>query len=292
MRKIMNYIDLHVHSTCSDGTFSPSELVKLANQHMLSAFALTDHDTVGGIFEAQKTAKELTDAGHPVRVIPGVELSAAYKEREIHILGLLIDDHNPALLAALESAIKNREQRNAKMLEKLQNGGFDISDADLYNGNKHTVITKAHFANALILHGYTRNITEAFRKYLDFGRPYYVPREYVAPEEAIRLIRLSGGIPILAHPLLYHLDLSELDALITRLQSCGLLGIEAIYSSNTNQDEQYLRSLARRRNLVVSGGSDFHGDNKPALSIGTGRGNLRIPESILTELEHLQNTLF
>ncbi len=280
----MKYIDLHVHSNISDGTLTPSEVVRHAAEHSLAAIALTDHDCIGGIAEAFHEAGQLSENGTEIEIIPGVEISADYKNRDIHILGLFIDPQNPALTAALAAAIHSRDVRNEKMVRNLQNAGLDITLQDLVFDNPNTVITRAHFARHLIDRGYVRSREEAFRRYLDSTTPYYVRREYMTPQAAIELIAGAGGIPVLAHPLLYHLTPSEVTTLVSRLKDAGLQGIETIYSANTGTDEAFVRQLASRFKLLITGGSDFHGANKPDIEIGIGRGNLRIPYELLTRL--------
>lgn len=284
----MKYIDLHVHSNHSDGTLSPSDVVRHAIDRGLCAIALTDHDCTLGIAEAKDAARELTSSGHEIRIIPGVEISADYLNRDIHILGLFIDPENSDLQNALELALHSRDRRNEKMVQNLQKAGIDITLQDLTFGNPDTVITRAHFARHLIRHGYVRDRHEAFSRYLDSDTPYYVRREYMKPEEAIRLIQNAGGIPVLAHPLLYHLSPSGVKALVSLLKDNGLQGIETIYSANSKEDEAFTRQLAAQYGLCITGGSDFHGSNKPEIEIGIGRGNLRIPYEILENLEKIR----
>lgn len=283
----MSYIDLHVHSNKSDGTLSPAEVVRHAAAHGLAAIALTDHDCVSGIAEATAEADR---SSSPIRIVPGVEISAEYKNRDIHILGLLIDHENAALSAALAEAITARDTRNEKMVANLQRAGLDITMEDLLFDAKDTVITRAHFARHLIAKGYAKNRQEAFRRYLDSSTPYYVCRDYIKPEQAIKLILQAGGVPVLAHPLLYHLTLTELKELLVLLKGYGLCGIETLYSTNSAEDEALVRSLAEKYQLLMTGGSDFHGANKPEIEIGVGRGNLRIPMELLERLEAFQLT--
>lgn len=278
-------IDLHVHSNHSDGTLSPEELVTLAIQSGLSAFALTDHDTVSGIAKAKEAAVRCADSGTSVTVIPGTEISAAYKNRDIHILGLFIDETDSVLLQALEDAVNARDHRNEQMAERFRSLGIPLTLQELRRINPDTVITRAHFAKYLIEHRHVKNSEEAFKRYLNYDAPCFVPREYMQPERAISLILQAGGIPVLAHPLLYKLPPAELEALIQRLKEAGLAGLEVYYSSNTGFDEQICYSLANRYNLLMTGGTDFHGTNKPNLSLGTGRNNnLNIPETVLEPL--------
>jgi len=283
----MKKIDLHVHSNVSDGTYTPTEVVQLAKEAGLAAFALTDHDTTAGVQEALDAAQQLTDLELPLEVIPGVEISVGYKDRDIHMLGLMIDHKNEELVRVLDKVQDERVQRNVKMVKNLADAGIDISIEKLTAQEKEgTVLTRAHFARYLALHGYAKDIREAFSKYLEIDGAYYVHREYITPEHAIRLIRDAGGIPILAHPLLYKLPEEELEALVKRLAEHGLGGVEAIYSSNTPEDERYVRRLAEKYNLMISGGTDFHGTNKPHLRIGTGHGDMQIPYEILEKLRN------
>ena len=284
----MKYIDLHVHSSFSDGTNTPYELVQLALSARLSAFALTDHDTTAGIAEA-RSALSVSGASDKLRIIPGVEISAAYKERDIHVLGLFIDPDNAALSTALQVARDNRIKRNHTMLQLLSDAGYPMTEKELLQDSDEACIGRMHFANALVARGYAKNTQDAFQRFIGLDCPYYVPRNYISPQDAISLIRDAGGLAILAHPLLYHLDRPELEQLISQLVDCGLSGLEAIYTTNSTEDEQYVRTLASRNGLLISGGSDYHGSNKPHISIGTGRGNLRIPETILAALEQARS---
>ncbi len=279
-------IDLHVHSNHSDGTLSPEELVALAAQSRVSVFALTDHDTVSGIVKAKKAAACSTGSGLSVTVVPGTEISAAYKNRDIHILGLFIDETDSFLIQALEDAVLARDHRNETMAERFRDLGIPLTLEELRRINPDTVITRAHFAKYLIEHGHVKTSEEAFKRYLNYDAPCFVPREYMPPERAISLILQAGGIPVLAHPLLYKLPPNELEALIKRLKDAGLAGLEVYYSSNSGFDEQICYSLANRFGLLMTGGTDFHGANKPNLYLGTGRNhNLNIPEALLDPLD-------
>ena len=280
----MNRIDLHVHSVYSDGTMTPAELTDLAVEKELSAMALTDHDSISGLPEARERAAWWRDRGKPIRIIPGVELSVAYGTGDIHMLGLGIRPEDRGLEDLLELMNERREERNREMAERFCRAGIEITYEELTEEEPDAVLTRAHFAALLVKKGYVRNNNEAFEKYLDSSSAFYVPRVYVEPEEGIRVIREAGGIPILAHPLIYKMTRGELEELICRLREAGLEGIEAIYSSYTNQEEDYAKSLAHRYGLLISGGSDYHGANKPALELGSGRGNLFVPETILGQL--------
>ena len=283
---IMKYIDLHTHSNYSDGTCPPSVLVGKAVQKGLAAFALTDHDTVSGIEDAIHAVKE---QNAPLKFIPGTELSVAYKDRDIHIVGLFINHKNTSFKSAARIIIKRRDDRNMEMVSNLQKAGIPISIEALMEGNPDTVITRAHFARFLVDNKIVQIPAEAFKKYLDTTTPYYVPRKYIEPEEGIELIRNAGGVPILAHPLHYKLNESEREKLIRRLALSGLMGIEVLYSNHTEADGAYAKKLAKKYNLLPSGGSDFHGSNKPAIDIGSGRGNLAVPYRYLEKLAEACN---
>ncbi len=276
----MNMIDLHVHSCHSDGTLTPSELVELAVSKNLAAFALTDHDTVNGIPEALRAAEGLS-----LKVIPGVELSTDYNGTEVHILGYQIDYTDIDLLRTLEDIVKERDNRNIKMCNKLCEAGYPITYEELMKEYGDHVITRAHFAKFLVGRGAIDSIDAAFRGPLNNHSPYFVTRKYLKPEEAVELIISKGGIPVLAHPLLYKLSVSEIHELCKTLCVCGLKGIEAKYSSNKGNDEAFVKKVAKEHGLFITGGSDFHGANKPHIQLGTGMGNLYVPETLLENLK-------
>lgn len=273
-------IDLHVHSTESDGTFSPQEVLYAAKDAGLLAFALTDHDTCAGIAKINDLAKS-----ENIELIPGIELSTSYEEKEIHIVGLYIDPKNPLLLQKTADFQNCRSQRNELIIEALQKEGFAITMQELVAENKDSVITRANIARYLYQHGYIKSIQEAFDKYIGDGCRCYINRFKVSAPEAVSLIKQAGGIAILAHPLLYHFSTARLQKLIDVLKEAGLDGIEAIYSSHSSSDERFLKKLAVQNELLISGGSDFHGENKPKIKIGTGNGNLAIPYSILDTIK-------
>lgn len=276
-------IDLHVHSNISDGTLSPSQVIDLAVQHNLKAIALTDHDTVNGIPEASNRTRFYCQKGIDFTLIPGVELSVGYKKRDIHILGLFIDYENKELISLLDKMVQEREERNLKMIRNFQKDGIQITLEELKEESNDAVITRAHFAKQLVRKGYVKTAKEAFLKYLDEEGPYYVNRQYITPEQAIEAILNADGIPVLAHPMLYHLPDEELEQLVERLKTHGLCGIETIYSTYSPEEEQKVKQLAAKYNLYMTGGSDFHGEVKPDISIGTGKGNLSIPDDLLEQ---------
>lgn len=276
----MQYIDLHVHSNVSDGTLSPAELVHYAKQKGLRAFALTDHDIIDGIEEAVNEGKEWG-----VEVIPGIEFAAEYKDREIHILGLFIDYKDCNFIQKLNWIQNARVRRNEKMLKKLNDIGIKITLEDLKQRAGKDLITRAHFGKALFEKGYTKSLNDAFRLYLSPGSPGYVQREILSPKECIQLIHEAKGLAVLAHPTLYRLSDNNLSSLLQVLKEEGLDAIESIYSLYSKEQENKIRSLAHHFNLLITGGSDFHGTNKKDIDMGAGKGNLKIPYGILEDLK-------
>lgn len=276
----MNYIDLHVHSSASDGSLTPEEVVSLARDAGLRYFALTDHDTVDGVEQALQYAGNFED----IDVIPGIELSCYYKNREIHIVGLFVNHKDKTFLEELQKLKQAREDRNEKMVQNFVDAGIPITIEELKHGNPNSVITRAHFARVLVEKGVCKNKTEAFDKYLGIGCPFYLPKPKVTPEHVLNLIRQAGGTAILAHPYSYKFSRAEVETLLDTLIPLGLSGLECYYSTYDDGQIQELRSIALAKNLLVSGGSDFHGVVKPDISIGTGRGNLRIPEKLLAAI--------
>lgn len=277
----MRKIDLHVHSTASDGTLTPTELVAAVQKAGLAAFALTDHDTVDGIAEARAAA----DAAD-VELVPGVELSCDYKGKEVHMVGLYLDETNPRLLEHLARFRDNRDNRNQKMYQKLNEEGFDISEEALREMFPDAVLTRAHVARFLLEHGYIKSIAEAFEKYIGDGCRCHVPREKITPQEAVELIHHADGKAILAHPILYHMSDERLRELIYDCLEYGLDGIEALYSTYQPEDERYIRKLAEEYRLHLSGGSDFHGSNKPQIKLGSGMGRLSVPYELLENIRN------
>ena len=276
---LMKYIDLHTHSTASDGSYTPTELVEAAVKANLSAVALTDHDTVNGLDEAIHAAKDLD-----IKIIPGIEFSTTYYNRDIHILGLCIDYKSSAFQSHLETFMESRFSRNDKIYALLQTQGIDTTRDAMIEMFGNSVPTRAHIARYLLNKGYTTSINGAFNRYIGDNGPCYVPRKGITPYQTMTCILEAGGIPILAHPLLYKLGKDVLEQLIIDLKKMGMMGIEAIYSSHTPADENSLRLLASKHNLLISGGSDFHGMNRPNVALGKGKGKLRIPTSILDNI--------
>ncbi len=275
-------VDLHVHSTASDGTYTPSELVDYAIKKGLAAIALTDHDTVAGLQEIRDYAASLESAPE---IINGIELSTDLNGKDIHIVGLFIDETEPEFLSNLEIFRNSRDVRNEKMCNGLREGlHMDISFSQLKEAFPGAVITRAHYAKYMLKHGYVQSTQEAFDRYIGDGCPYFVPREKVTPVDGIRLIKKAHGIPVLAHPLLYGMSHDRLDSLVADLKAEGLTAMETMYTTFSAGETNEMKSMADEHQLLWSGGSDFHGSNKTNTDLGTGRGNLFIPLSVLEKL--------
>lgn len=277
----MRQVDLHVHSNKSDGSYTPTELVNYAIEKGLSAFALTDHDTTDGLDEAISYAKD-----KPIEVIPGIEFSTEYEGKDIHVLGLFIKYKDAQFQARLKSFVDARINRNIKMCSNLQEAGIDITYEKLCAESPGAVITRSHYASYLLNHGYVSSRADAFSQYVGDHCKYFVPREKITPSQAVELVLEADGVPILAHPTLYHMGKDRLDTLVKTLKEAGLKGIEAIYATYTNQDERDMFALAKKYDLLPSGGSDFHGSNKPGLDLAVGHGKLFVPEEVLINIRN------
>lgn len=278
------YIDLHIHSTASDGTLTPAEVVSSAmaqagNTKDPVVIALTDHDTVAGVPEFMKEAAKYKDR---LTAIPGVEISTDYNGVEIHVLGYNIDINNAPLLERLKVCRESRDGRNEKIIKKLQEQGFEITMDDIRPADPNETIARPHIAKQLLKKHYVSSVKEAFDKYLAEGRCCYVERIMPTPQEAISLIKNSGGIAVLAHLMYYKkLDAAQKAELTAQLKEAGLTGIEAYYNTYTPEEEEFVKSLAKQHALLHTGGTDFHGQNKPHISLFKGQGEMEIPEAIL-----------
>lgn len=278
-----NAVDLHVHSNKSDGTLTPTELLKYAAEKGLKAMALTDHDTVDGLDEILKAAEETENAPE---IAPGVELSTDLDGKDIHVVGLFIDHRNKDFEDYLARFIVLREKRNKDMCDALREGlQMDITIEKLMEAFPGSVMTRAHFARYMLDRGYIKSMDEAFDRWIGDGKPYYIPRNKVTPEEGVEVILKAGGLPILAHPILYRYSKERLEKLVSSLKEAGLVGIESIYSTYSVSDTRYIKELAKRFDLLESGGSDFHGSNKKTIDLMTGTGKLHVPYKVYERLK-------
>ena len=278
-------IDLHIHTTASDGTFSPKEIVQKAAALNLTAIAITDHDTVAGVAEALAASKKFN-----LPVVPGVELSVE-EDFEMHILGLFIDHTNPGLVSKLLEIKNGRRKRNREMVKNLNALGFNLNFDKIAAEAGTEDFGRPYIAQALLKNGHVRSIKEAFDKYLSFEGSVFVTRSKLSVSETISLIKNAGGLAILAHPVDIKLSKKEFGDFLNRLIDNGLDGIEVHYSKNSKEQTSYYNSLAEKLNILKSGGSDFHGDNKPNLKLGTGYGSLKVPDKIYFDLLKHKNSI-
>ena len=259
-------IDLHTHSTFSDGTKTPEELILLAKEKGLKAIAISDHDNISGL----KSAKYFGNINE-IEVINAIEFSANFNGKEIHLLGYFIDTENKQLLNEIKQLEITRDARNKELLEKLNNLNLDITMdyiKELMSKNTSSIITKAHFAKALVNKGYAKSIKDAFNLYLGENKPAYVKRELLNYKKAIDIIKNANGICVLAHPYIYGYSEKDLENNIIKLKNEGLDGIECYYSKHTKKQVNNLLNICKKYNLKITAGSDYHGDNRPEVCIG------------------------
>jgi predicted metal-dependent phosphoesterase TrpH len=274
------HIDLHTHTTASDGSLSPTELVQLAKHQGLAALAVTDHDSVEAIPEVTAAGEELG-----IRVIPGIEISSGYQGIELHIHGYYINHNVPRLKPVLARCITSRDDRNPKIIERLCALGLNLTYEDVKTYAGAATIGRPHIAQILVRKGYATSVADAFDRYLADDGPAYVARNLPSVQEVITLIRDIGGVAVLAHPMYAGRRKPSIDQHCADLQGFGLAGLETLYSSHTAQQTDRFRSIAREHGLLITGGSDFHGDSKPDVLVGTGYGNLKVPLELLETLE-------
>lgn len=279
----MARIDLHLHTTYSDGSLPPENVLALAQAAGVGVLAITDHDTVEGLPEAIEAGARLG-----IEVVPGIEISARYgpggPKGEIHILGYFLDWKSAELHATLVRYRATRHTRNPRIIEKLNELGLTISYDEVRTLAGNEAVGRPHIARVLMDRGYVQSAKEAFDRYLAEGAAAYVPRDLPEPAEAIAVIRAARGVPVLAHPSWLERADQSIYKICERMKGEGLQGVEVHYSTHRpEQTAQYLET-ARRLNLLVTGGSDFHGITKPDIQVGIGRGALTVPEKLLEPL--------
>jgi len=272
----MGGVDLHIHTTASDGLLTPAEVVQVALEKGLSAIAITDHDTTDGLDEALAAAR-----GHELEVIPGIELSAEQGSREAHILGYYLDRHDRNLQEKLEVLRRARRERARKMVGKLADMGLYVSwDRILEIAGDSSAFGRPHVAQALQEKGYVGSINEAFYRYIGLGGPAYVARYKLSPTQALEMIRAAGGFPVLAHPW-------RQEDLVIRLAGCGLVGLEAYYPRYSPEEREELAKLGQQYGLIATGGTDFHGyEQNGPLSLG----DVSVPADAAERLRDLRKS--
>ena len=273
-------IDLHTHTSASDGTLSPAELIALAKEQGIEAVAVTDHDTIEGLSEAFEAGERLG-----VEVIPGMELSVEYGPGSMHILGLLIDPENENLNKCLTELQHSRSTRNPKIIEKLNELGIPITMKEVEKISGGGQIGRPHIAAVLVKNGHVNNTQEAFDKYLKKRAVAYFERRRLTRAEAADVIHGAGGLLILAHPGTLSVNGSDLENLLSELKDSGFDGVEVFYNNHSQLEEDRLMKIADKLEFVISGGTDFHGGNKPSIRLGVGYGNMAIPYEVLQEMK-------
>jgi len=285
-------IDLHTHSTASDGSFSPSALIAEAAKRGITAIALTDHDTTGGLEEAARAAKE-----SGIRFIPGIELEIAWnRDGEFHLLGLGLGELKDEFTAALEELARRRLERNLEIVGRMNKAGIEVSYDDISaqaaDGPETAgrSIGRPHFAAFMAEKKIVKNRSQAFSCYLGKGRPFYIPKEGLEFEPALKIIHESGGIAVLAHPMSLYTAWGKLPELIRSLKEKGLDGIEAWHPSTKVSSCKRLEELGRKLGLYITAGSDFHGEARKDRKLGFTAGGKKISESFLEEIPALGAT--
>ncbi len=268
-------IDLHTHSVKSDGSMTPAQVVREAKRAGLTAIALSDHDTVEGVKEAMEEGRRIG-----VEVVPAIEFSVQ-SDTETHILAYYLDIDNPKLTRILEECKDVREQRNAECCRKLNELGFDVTMEEARAIAPNGIVGRAHFARLLMDKGYTKSVKDGFKLYLENGKYAYSGIQRLEAEETVKLIKECGGLSFVAHLHLIKLDDDSLRSFLTRLKGVGLDGIEGYYTDYTPEMQEKYQNMAKELGLMISGGTDFHAQMKPHISIGTGLGNMKIPYSVL-----------
>lgn len=279
-------IDLHTHSTSSDGTYSPSELIRYAKENGLEVLALTDHDTTDGILEAQEEAEKCG-----IVLVPGIEVSIAWPTGEFHLLGLGLTHTSPELRDIVNYLHDERINRNKKMIAKLSEYGVQISYEELQERFQTENIGRPHFAQFMVEKGFVRQRQAAFDKYFASGRPCYVDREGADLEEAVEAIKTSGGVPVQAHPLSMYVSWGKMEETMVQIKEKGVMGLEAWHPGIRISEAERLAELAKKLGMIITGGSDFHGEKVRAdRRLGFTAGKLKIDDRLWSgELEPLLN---
>ncbi|MGO9557643.1 MAG: PHP domain-containing protein [Acidimicrobiales bacterium] len=272
-------IDLHTHSTCSDGSDPPGRVVELAVAAGCSAVALTDHDGLSGIDEARRVAEDAR-----ITFVPGCEVSCKFSPGTMHVLCYFAEPGEGPLQSQLERLRDDRVNRNARLVERLNELGIALTLEDVEAETDGSTLGRPHFAAALVKKGVVESYQDAFDNLLAKGGPAYIPKAFISPDTTIAAAHGSGALAVLAHPLSLGLEPAELERTISELAEAGLAGLECWYGRYSTEERHGLLAIAKRYRLAATGGSDFHGTFKPDLSVGSGKGDLEVPDSALEEL--------
>ncbi len=273
-------VDLHAHSTASDGTETPAEVMRIAARADLTSVALTDHDTLEGLAEAQIVAD-----GVGVDLIPGTEISCEWAQGTMHMVILFLEPGPGPLQDRLWDLQASRSRRNKLIVERLQELGMEITHEEILEEAGEGSVGRPHFAAVMEQKGYVTDFRAAFDEYLANGRPAYVARQRMGPQESIELALASNAVPVIAHPHTLGLNTAaEFAETYQQLGEWGLIGIECFYGEYDRIVQQALADAISAFDLLPSGGSDFHGDYKAGLELGFGRGQLAVPDSVLDDL--------
>ena len=274
------FIDLHTHSTCSDGLLTPTALLTLAARRGLAAIALTDHDTVAGLPEALAHG---TITG--VEVLPGIEISSGLDGASLHILGYGFDHEHPGFLAFLAKLQQARRNRNQGILERLHTLGISITSEELTHiaGDQ---VGRPHFARLLVQKGRAKNSQDAFARYLKRGSPAFVEHTKPQADEVISIIAEANGLAVLAHPACSDPGLEKIPSLVAQLKDFGLAGLEAVYPTHSKKVSRCLQTLAAQHDLLLSGGTDYHGDKHSVTPLGGNAKTIRVPLQLLHDIKH------
>jgi predicted metal-dependent phosphoesterase TrpH len=276
----MSRLDLHLHTTHSDGSATPAEVINLAHNAGVTALAITDHDITTGIPEAT-AAGEL----HGIEIIPGIEISSRFGDSELHVLGYFLDWQDARLNQRLMTLRESRHRRNPQIIERLQALGIDITYDEVRALAGTDSVGRPHIARVLMEKKVVASAKEAFDRFLANGKPAYVPRDLPSPADAIQWIKAAKGLAVLAHPTWVQATEGTLTDLVRQLKADGLDGVEVHYSTHTPRQTREYLSLAKQLDMLVTGGSDFHGLTKPDIEVGVGKGTLHIPDSLLHKLK-------
>ncbi|MBH0201495.1 MAG: PHP domain-containing protein [Nitrospira sp.] len=282
----MSRLDLHLHTTHSDGSCTPTEVVNMAHIAGVTALAITDHDIMTGVTEAMTVGQQ-----YGIEIIPGVEISSLAGRSELHVLGYFLDRQDSDLLARLQTLRDGRHRRNPQIIDRLQALGIDITYDDVRTLAGSDSVGRPHIARALMDKRVVTSAKEAFDRFLAEGKPAYVPRELPSPAEAISWIKAARGLAVLAHPTWVKVTEQSLVDLVRQLKADGLDGVEVYYSTHAARQTREYLSLAQQLGLLVTGGSDFHGLTKPDIEVGIGKGTLHIPTSLLPKMKEAAGRL-